>query len=914
MVDPKVCIEKKYSHTVDNFFSGGPTRYNGYSHDIVQFSELDGDGRTVCLTDAEEALRWLRGQGRYGDNYHYRYWLSSHIETIPYYKEGGEIKFLNAGDPEKPWYEAMDLDPAAKILFQSLKTYVELPWKEQLRFGKLCEFREIGIGYIHRINPDLIEEGKEPTDEKLCEMIVKSVGKGKILLKDEVFTVTYLDMRGKYKGEVVASAFNSIIKNYREYDKEDFRNILWFYDMLNPAQIEALYRKYPETPIYVWNWFSDIKGIGKFYRTVLKDKRHSAENKAWLVRQMLDHRFDEKKYKTEPLRVTGQELCEFSIMTIDSMKDRDRVISNIIDLDKDKKFGASVVDLIFKYNLLESDVLLWRALENYGSVPKDVAGVEALYKKGLKNRIPSLARFVLYDGIDNFYHRVMDGKEHTNVAKLGFLDALLFYCGIEKDDKYKRLQMMKVRSGEKSDLSRFNKHAAFFRHVLEAHPEIFGEDEKLACLDLLVFLKDTPPNAETVRRVVLAARPEFAEVRNLPFMTEALLVDLALVKNSYKAMEFAVDHKWENPGEAERLWTGLTKDEDDVYLFGLLTNTDLSRSATIGKEGKALLEKLVVEPIRQKDAEKVYKLFSNLAPNEVPYKGNGLGDLAKIILKNCTPDEIMWLYDIQTAREYVEGFLADGLAEVYLREKNFVRLFEISQQIQGDYDFWKRFFFEVIKYKDDPRLEHVLCLDVVLKHAQDNFFEVTESGRQRNMADSLQMVQNHLKGKELKFYQVAKDDVGWGIYHDLLGAKFFKEAMDKTRLGDPDGFVFLTSLLGYYAHLCEYLQRWGKTRHDPEVQELLGLMDEYLMKCLGSLILVGMDDATREKVVEASLKIYNFVLENVNWEKQEEYRKKCGLIFANLTRPICGNPEDESKSYRSYEHSICTTLKTLGMR
>jgi hypothetical protein len=230
--------------------------------------------------------------------------------------------------------------------------------------------------------------------------------------------------------------------------------------------------------------------------------------------------------------------------------------------------------------------------------------------------------------------------------------------------------------------------------------------------------------------------------------------------------------------------------------------------------------------------------------------------LAYMIAGSCTPEEIAGLYDIGNAREFTKAFLADSLAEFFIQRGDFVKLFEISPKLEGTPGFWQRFYGSVIKHKDNPKPEHVLCLDVILRNAYREILE--SSDRERNFCDAAQMVSNHLKGSGPKFYHNTGYKVGWGIYNIKgLEDELFKEAIGKAKQKDGDGVIMMRSLLKYYAHLAHNFNYFYGYETKEVKEHFLGLMNDYLSTGLPALLVFDMEEETRKSLVESSATIFD---------------------------------------------------------
>ncbi|MBI2092426.1 MAG: hypothetical protein HYT75_05500 [Deltaproteobacteria bacterium] len=297
--------------------------------------------------------------------------------------------------------------------------------------------------------------------------------------------------------------------------------------------------------------------------------------------------------------------------------------------------------------------------------------------------------------------------------------------------------------------------------------------------------------------------------------------------------------------------------KEDLVGFTLvkaIANCGQIQSAANAKE---ILKNAIADAVRQKDAKALDRLSLDNTWEKVPKEDlNTYQALADMITSICTPDEIAGLYDIEGARKFAERFLADSLAEAFLKKGGFVKLFEISPNIQGTPDFWKRFYDAVIKYKDEPKPEHILCLDVILRHA---YREVLRgSDHEKNENDAMQMVSNHLKGSGPKFYHNIGYKVGWGIYDiQELGDERVKEAIKKTKQKDGDGVIMLRSLLERYAYLARSFNYFYDNATEEEKEHFIGLMNGYLTTGLPALLVFNMEDTTRRSLVESSAVIFD---------------------------------------------------------
>ena len=861
--EKNVCLSSKQTAVINDFF-GKMLTWNQDGEKDTTFSGLAGDPSQVCYDDVVAAVDYFekkiiyQGEGHHDD--FSRQGFVSKLESL-YYKEGGKFK-----KPEIRWYDglfsnadAADVltkEDAAVKLWKHIRGYANLGDVERLRLSNLDSVRKAAITALSK---GVVAGGIEKlTDDELCGSIVRKTPESGYSGSAKFgYYLAYLDEKKKYKDKALSYVFGSYDKLY----PSELRETLTLYGWpITPTGIKALYRKYPDASLATWFSFFGMEGLHGFCLERLKDKRYSDTAKEEAVKLLIKDRRQKN---------VSEELLGLAFGVIEYASDKEFFIKFVDGYNRNGKYDGAIVSAVIRYGLGE-EYLEGRSL--------DLATVEAIYKENPKTPITVWRYFRKVEGIDKFYSKLLDSNAYSN------------------EEKYELLT--KLWSKE------------LYKYALENHLDLFTPEQ--ACETLAHQPSETAPNAETIRKIALNSETPLASIGNVEFVSEALLIELTLQGKDLfeKRLQFALEHRWSATSIQEHLWTELTKGRSEVEVFGAVVRSGLDSNTTATTID--FIRNIIVPAITGRDGDKVNKLFGWIGDRYSPV-------LADIITKGCTPDDIVWLSDIQNASDFAKRHLADSLAEVYLREGDFVKLFGISSYLNSARnDFWKRLFTSVIQYKDKPRLEHVLCLDVAIKYDGDSFWAVTNTERDKNINDATVMISNHLEGEGPKFYYSKGDNVGRGIC-GLMGEELLKKAIgmmqDRDSSGtvkerDGDGVILLRRVLEYYAYRAridiEYCYKYRDRDYpvDERGEAFFNLMRDYLETGLPELhVFSDMDEETRKSLVESNATILSVMLKHGGGiDKPHEYMHR--MAIKQLAEPLCVD-------YRPSEQNNCYSDKGL---
>ncbi|MBI2975101.1 MAG: hypothetical protein HYY43_05885, partial [Deltaproteobacteria bacterium] len=826
--DKNVCLNKQQAAVIDNFFGemlvGNPNLREGLKE--TTFGGMAGDPSQVCYDDVVAAIDYFergtiyQGQG-HRSNFSFE-GFESKLESL-YYKEGGEAK-----KPPVKWYgdlwnkraerlPVLTKEDAALTLWKHVRGYASLSDTERRRVPMLDSVREDAIKALRQ---DAVAEGIEKlSDDELCKFIVNKMSADSHCAWRAYagYYLVYLDAKKRYQREALSYIFGA---NYNPLTPSQMQEALAIYGMLTPTAIKALYKKYPDAPLSTWVSFFKLKGLNGLYLEMLKDKRYGNAEKENAVKALI-------KNRDNSFVNSGEENYELALGVIEYAHDKGFFINYLARYNRDGKYNKAIVGAVIRYGFDE------KYLE--GTSP-DLATLEAIYKDVPKAPIAVWRYFRTVEGIDKFYRKLLDSNAYS------------------KEEKYELISKL------------WNKE--LFKYALENHLDIFTP--KQACELLAHQTSETAPNAETIRKIALNSETPLASIGNVEFIPEALLIELAAQGSEpfAKRLQFVLEHKWSDPSVQERLWTELIKGKSEVEIFSAVAGSNVKLETTA--KAIDLIRSIIVPAIKGRDGEKVNRLFGWIGDGRSYFLADSITD---IITKECTPDDIVWLSDIQNASDFVKRHLAGSLAEVYLREGDFVKLFGISSHLYfAGNDFWKRLFASVIQHRDNPGLEHVLCLDVALTHAGDDFWAVTNTERDKNISDATVMISNHLEGEGPKFYYSKGYEVGRGIC-SLLGEDLLKKAIgmmkDRDSAGavkerDGDGVILLRRVLEYYAYQTRnlfYPNRRLDYPVDDRGEAFFDLMKDYFTNGLPELLVFGkMDEDTRKSLVESNAFILSTML------------------------------------------------------
>jgi hypothetical protein len=868
--EKNVCLNKQQAAVIDNLFGRLLVGNPNLPEDLkdTTFGGLAGDPSQICYDDVAAVIDYFergfiyQGQG-HKSNFSFE-GFKSKLESL-YYNEGGEIK-----EPPAKWYGGLwtrraDVPPvltkedAAKTLWKHVRGYASLSDTERRRVPMLASIRKDAIEALRQ---DAVAKGFEKlSDDELCKFVVNkmSTDSNCTWRANAGYYLAYLDEKKKYRGEALSYIFGSY---YNPLTLSQMQEVLAIYGMLTPTAIKALYKKYPDAPLSTWFSFFGLEGLHGFCLERLKDKRYSDANKEYAVKLLIKHR--EWNF--------SEGLLDLALGVIEYAGDKEFFIKFVGSYNRDGKYDRAIVRAVVRYGLDETYLR---------DTSPDLATLEAIHKDIPKAPITVWRYFRNVEGIDRFYRKLLDGNAYSKEEKYEFLSNLW--------DK------------------------ELLKYALENHLDIFTPEQ--ACKVLAYQTSETAPNAETIRKIALSSKTPLASIGNKEFVSEGLLIELATQGSEpfAKRLQFVLEHKWSVPSVQENLWTELTKGKSEVEVFSVVAGSDVNSETTV----KAIdfIGNIIVPAIKGRDGEKVNRLFGWIGDGRSSFLADSI---TGIIIKGCTPDEVVWLSDIQNASDFVKMHLADSLAEVYLREGDFVKLFGISSYLYfARGDFWKRLFASVIQHRDKPEPAHVLCLDVALTHAGDGFWAVTNTERDKNISDAMVMISNHLEGDGPKFYYSKGDKVGRGIC-GLMGEDLLKKAtfMMQDRDGDGavkerdgDGVILLRRVLEYYAYQARIEIEYGYRGHDYPVDEkgktFFALMRGYLATGLPELLVFGkLDEDTRKSLVESNASILSVMLKyggGIDRSREAMHR----MAIKRLAEPLC-------EGYKPTEQQTCYSEKGLG--
>jgi hypothetical protein len=310
---PISCLDERQTAVIDNFFGkiGRPPAHSNNWNDRSSLSQLAGDESQVCVDDVAAVLNDCFTRDDCWKPF------AEKLEYL-YYKEDGRLKTDNSWWRINPYSRSgakWHSKDAAKILLEQVRGYANLSDAERARTGRLGAARkEAKEFFLKECSVGNLKKGDEPSDDKLCKLIVDTISGKKCGWAPEKagYNLVYLDVNNRYKEKVLSYVFANpgALRGY------ELREVLSLYGMMTSAGIGALYKKYPNTPLQVWFLFTDLEGIGPLYLEMLKSNKFSTADKIGA--------YEDLKYAKSDMKT--DEVCEAAFAIIESAEKKEDLV------------------------------------------------------------------------------------------------------------------------------------------------------------------------------------------------------------------------------------------------------------------------------------------------------------------------------------------------------------------------------------------------------------------------------------------------------------------------------------------------------------------------------------------------------------------------------------------------------------